>query len=94
MYLGRIVEIATREQVCSQPLHPYTRALLAAIPSPAIEAMRQRTTVAGEVPSALHPPSGCRFHPRCPVAMERCRVDEPVPKQLAGGQVVSCHLHD
>jgi oligopeptide transport system ATP-binding protein len=96
MYLGRIVEIATREQIYSNPLHPYTRALLAAIPipSPAIEAARQRMTVVGEVPSALNPPSGCRFHTRCPHVMERCRIEDPAPVAGDGGQLVSCHLYN
>ena len=96
MYLGRIVEVATREQIYANPLHPYTRALLAAIPipNPAIEAARDRVVVRGEVPSALNPPSGCRFHTRCPVAMSRCREDDPAPRQMADGQVVSCHLYD
>ena len=95
MYLGRIVEVATRDQLHARPLHPYTRALLAAIPipSPAIEAARERIVVTGEVPSALNPPSGCRFHTRCPNAMERCRVEDPAPTTMEDGQVVSCHLY-
>ena len=95
MYLGRIVEVATRDQLYARPLHPYTRALLAAIPipSPAIEATRERVVVSGEVPSALNPPSGCRFHTRCSQAAERCRVEEPAPIQMEDGQVVSCHLY-
>jgi oligopeptide transport system ATP-binding protein len=95
MYLGRIVEIATRDQIHANPLHPYTRALLAAIPipSPDIEAPRERIVVTGEVPSALNPPSGCRFHTRCPLAMDRCRVEDPAPKQQSDGQLVSCHLY-
>jgi oligopeptide transport system ATP-binding protein len=96
MYLGRIVEIATRDQIYANPHHPYTRALLAAIPipSPAIEAARERLVVTGEVPSALNPPSGCRFHTRCPLAMTRCKIDDPLPKQIGEGQLVSCHLYD
>ena len=96
MYLGRIVELATRDQIHANPLHPYTRALLAAIPipSPAIEATRERILVTGEVPSALNPPAGCRFHTRCPFAMPRCQVEDPRPKSHAGDQLVSCHLYD
>jgi oligopeptide transport system ATP-binding protein len=96
MYLGRIVEIATRDQIHANPLHPYTRALLAAIPipSPAIEAARERIVVTGEVPSALNPPSGCRFHTRCPFVMPLCRVDDPAPKRQQDGQLVTCHLYD
>ena len=82
MYLGRIVEIATRDRLHANPLHPYTRALLAAIPipSPAIEAARERIVITGEVPSALNPPSGCRFHTRCHQAMARCRTEDPRAK--------------
>jgi oligopeptide transport system ATP-binding protein len=95
MYLGRIVEVATREDLYRTPLHPYTVALLAAVPvaDPVIEASRKRVIVVGEVPSAMNPPSGCRFHTRCPQAMERCKVDDPVMQALGGGRSVACHLH-
>ncbi len=95
MYLGQIVEIAKRETLYARPLHPYTQALLSAIPipSPAIEAARPRQIVTGEVPSALNPPSGCRFHTRCPVAMARCKTEIPALTALGDGQAVSCHLH-
>jgi oligopeptide transport system ATP-binding protein len=94
MYLGRIVEVATREDLYRTPLHPYTVALLAAVPvaDPVIEASRKRVVVVGEVPSAMNPPSGCRFHTRCPQAMERCKVDDPVMRDLGGGRAVACHL--
>ena len=94
MYLGRIVEIADRETLYRRPQHPYTQALLAAvpIPDPEIEATRPQVVVSGEVPSALRPPPGCRFHTRCPLATERCRTEEPVLRDLGGGQMVSCHL--
>ena len=94
MYLGRIVEIADRETLYKRPLHPYTQALLAAvpIPDPEIEATRPQITVTGEVPSALRPPPGCRFHTRCPLAVDRCKTDEPALRDLGGGQMVSCHL--
>lgn len=93
MYLGRIVEIADRETLYKRPQHPYTQALLAAvpIPDPEIEAMRPQVAVTGEVPSALRPPPGCRFHTRCPRATDMCRVDEPALRDLGGGQMVSCH---
>ncbi len=93
MYLGRIVEIADRETLYKRPQHPYTQALLAAvpIPDPEIEAMRPQVAVSGEVPSALRPPPGCRFHTRCPRATDVCRVDEPALRDLGGGQMVSCH---
>jgi oligopeptide transport system ATP-binding protein len=95
MYLGRIVEIARREELYRSPLHPYTEALLAAIPvaDPEVEARRPRAIVSGEVPSALNPPSGCRFHPRCPKAMEICRTVDPSLTALGGGRAVACHLH-
>jgi oligopeptide transport system ATP-binding protein len=95
MYLGRIVEIARRDELYRKPLHPYTEALLAAIPvaDPEVEAQRPRVIVRGEVPSALNPPSGCRFHPRCPHAMESCRSVEPRLTDLGGGRAVACHLH-
>ena len=93
MYLGRIVEIADRETLYNRPLHPYTQALLAAvpIPDPEIEATRPQIAVTGEVPSALRPPPGCRFHTRCPRATDVCKVDEPNLRDLGGGQLVSCH---
>jgi len=93
MYLGRIVEIADRETLYKRPQHPYTQALLAAvpIPDPEIEANRPQVAVTGEVPSALRPPPGCRFHTRCPRATDVCRVDEPALRDLGGGQMVSCH---
>jgi oligopeptide transport system ATP-binding protein len=96
MYLGRIVEIARREDLYRTPLHPYTMALLAAVPvaDPAIEATRSRHIVSGEVPSAMNPPSGCRFHTRCPQAMDRCKVDDPVLRDLGAGRAVACHLHE
>ena len=95
MYLGRIVEIAPRDALYKEPLHPYTQALLAAVPvaDPQVEARRVRQPITGEVPSALKPPSGCRFHTRCPQAMERCRIEDPVPVTLGGVRVVACHLH-
>jgi oligopeptide transport system ATP-binding protein len=95
MYLGRIVEIAPRDELYTRPLHPYTEALLAAIPvaDPEVEAKRPRTIVKGEVPSVLRPPSGCRFHPRCPKVMEKCKTVDPVLVELGGGRAVACHLH-
>ena len=93
MYLGKIVEIAGRDELYARPLHPYSQALLAsiAIPDPEIEATRPQISVTGEVPGALHPPSGCRFHPRCPRAQAVCAVEEPALRDL-GGQSVACHL--
>ena len=92
MYLGRIVELADRRTLFAAAHHPYTRALLSAVPVPDPAARRERTVLRGDVPSALAPPSGCRFHPRCPAAFSRCAVEEPMPRQLAPGHIVACHL--
>jgi oligopeptide transport system ATP-binding protein len=95
MYLGRIVEIATRDQLYRDPLHPYTQALLAAVPiaDPEIEAGRTQQIIAGEIPSALRPPPGCRFHTRCPKAMAVCKTVDPPMKEGGDGRAVACHLH-
>src|SRR5215831_15779247 len=93
MYLGQLVELADSLALCAQPLHPYTQALFtAALPSHPDE-KRQRLALAGEVPSALNPPSGCRFHPRCPHAMPHCAREAPVPKEVAPHHTVACHLY-
>jgi oligopeptide transport system ATP-binding protein len=96
MYLGRIVEIASRDDLYQRPMHPYTRALMSAVPvaDPEIEMTRPRVVVTGEVPSALRPPSGCRFHPRCPEAMDICKTQDPQLKHMAGDRAVACHLHN
>ena len=95
MYLGRIVEIATRDQLYKDPLHPYTQALLAAVPiaDPELEAARGQQIISGEIPSALRPPPGCRFHTRCPRAMDVCKIVDPPMLTLADGRAVACHLH-
>jgi len=77
MYLGKMVELTSRDELYENPLHPYTQALMSAIPIPKPNLKRDRTILKGEVPSPLNPPQGCRFHPRCPVAMDRCSIDEP-----------------
>lgn len=92
MYLGRIVELADRDALFAAPAHPYTEALLAAAPLPDPRARRARPILEGEVPSALDPPTGCAFHPRCPIAEARCRVEPPELRPLADGRLVACHL--
>jgi oligopeptide transport system ATP-binding protein len=93
MYLGKFVEVADSLELCKTPLHPYTKALFAAsLPSHPDEA-REEIVISGEVPSALNPPKGCRFHPRCPFAMPRCREEEPVLAELSPGHSVACHLY-
>jgi oligopeptide transport system ATP-binding protein len=94
MYLGKIAEIADRKSIYDAPLHPYTKALLAAvpIPDPELEALRERVVLRGEVPSALNPPPGCVFHPRCPIAVERCGGEVPLLRQVQPGHWAACHL--
>ena len=94
MYLGRIVELTDRRRLFTSPLHPYTEALLSAVPVPDPgAARRKRLILEGDVPSPISPPSGCHFHPRCPRAMERCRVEAPELHEHRPGHFVSCHLH-
>ncbi len=92
MYLGHIVEIADRNEVYSDPLHPYTRALLSAvpIPDPVVDSQRERILLTGEVPSPLNPPQGCVFHPRCPIATAECREAMPALKEVQTGHSVAC----
>jgi oligopeptide/dipeptide ABC transporter ATP-binding protein len=93
MYLGKMAEVAGAEELYRQPLHPYTQALLSAIPQPDPTLKRQRIVLTGDVPSAVHPPSGCRFHTRCPFVMDKCRRVEPVVRNMGGGHTVACHLY-
>jgi len=94
MYLGQIVEIAPRRPLFGAPKHPYTEALLSAVPVPEPGAGRQRIVLKGDVPSPINPPSGCRFHTRCPYAFDRCKTDVPKLQQTQPGQWAACHLHD
>jgi peptide/nickel transport system ATP-binding protein len=94
MYLGQIVEHAEREQVFRNPMHPYTKALFSSVPIPDPEASKKRMVIKGEIPSAINPPLGCRFNPRCPYAFDRCKVDEPTLVEREPGHFVSCHLYN
>ena len=96
MYLGRIVERAPSQDLFDRPLHPYTQALLSAIPipDPAVERTRKRLVLVGDVPSPLSPPPGCHFHTRCPQVMDRCKTETPILEERAPGHWVACHLTD
>jgi peptide/nickel transport system ATP-binding protein len=91
MYVGKIVEIATTMSLFTRPRHPYTEALLSAVPKPDPRLRAQRIILQGEVADPAHPPGGCYFHPRCPYAIERCRTEAPALAELAPGHVASCH---
>jgi oligopeptide transport system ATP-binding protein len=93
MYVGKIVELSSRDTLYERPLHPYTQALLSAIPipDPSAERRRKRIVLSGDIPSPVNPPSGCRFHTRCPVAFERCKVEDPAFKDYGGGHFTACH---
>ena len=92
MYLGRIVEFADKRELFANPLHPYTESLLDAVPVPDPRRVRRRRIVRGDVPSPIDRPSGCHFHTRCPYAVERCRREDPVLREVAPGHEVACHL--
>jgi len=92
MYLGRIVELAGKEELFARPLHPYTRALLAAAPIPNPRARKERLVLEGDMPSPAAPPAGCHFHTRCPFAFSRCRTEAPALREAGHGRQFSCHL--
>ena len=92
MYLGKIVELASSDELFAHTEHPYTKALLSAIPIPSIDEKPQRILLQGDVPSPKNPPSGCRFHTRCPYATERCKSEEPMLRDIGGGHCVACHM--
>lgn len=94
MYLGKIVEYTDGDQLYSKPSHPYTRALISAIPVPELDRKKERQILKGDVPSPIHPPSGCYFHPRCPVATDKCKQDAPALRDIGSAtspHLVSCH---
>ncbi len=94
MYLGKIVEVSEVDQLFEAPLHPYTQALISAIPIPDVGDKRKRILLKGDIPSPIHPPSGCAFHTRCPRATKRCSTEYPALKEYLPGHHVACHLYD
>jgi oligopeptide/dipeptide ABC transporter ATP-binding protein len=94
MYLGKIVELTDKRSLFADPQHPYTEALLSAVPVPDPGIQRKRVILPGDVPSPINPPAGCRFHTRCPYAVERCHLEEPAIKEVRPGHFVACHLRD
>ncbi|HLA44389.1 MAG TPA: dipeptide ABC transporter ATP-binding protein [Aggregatilineales bacterium] len=92
MYVGKIVEVATNEQLFNAPWHPYTEALLSAVPKPDPRQKTKRIVLAGEVADPAHPPPGCHFHPRCPYVKDRCKVETPALRELEPGRLVACHF--
>lgn len=94
MYLGQIIEGAERKQIFRDPMHPYTKALFSSVPVPDPDAARERMIIKGEIPSAISPPPGCRFNPRCPFVFDKCRVEEPRLVERRESHIVACHLYD
>jgi oligopeptide/dipeptide ABC transporter ATP-binding protein len=96
MYVGKIMEIADRDELYANPLHPYTIALLSAIPipDPTVEQRKKRIILTGDIPSPVNPPSGCRFHTRCPIAFDRCKIEVPLSKPYGANHEAACHWVD
>ncbi|QQZ11142.1 ABC transporter ATP-binding protein [Heyndrickxia vini] len=93
MYLGRLVELAESEELYQNPKHPYTQALLSAVPIADVDYKKERIVLQGDVPSPANPPKGCSFHTRCPLAMDKCSVERPIFKEVNPGHFAACHLH-
>jgi len=93
MYLGKVIELGSKVEIFSNPLHPYTQALLSAIPVPDPQRRRKPIELKGEVPSAINIPPGCRFHPRCAKAFGKCPLEVPMPRDVGKGHLVACHLY-
>ena len=94
MYLGKIVEMAEKKALFREPRHPYTQALLSAIPVPDPRQRKQQEIIMGDVPSPINPPQGCRFHTRCPKVMDICKMEEPILKEIKPDCFVACHLYN
>jgi oligopeptide/dipeptide ABC transporter ATP-binding protein len=92
MYLGKIVELGKADATLSDPLHPYTKALVSNVPIPDPDLVREKMHLKGEIPTPINPPSGCRLHPRCPYVMDKCQTMEPEFKEETKGHFVACHL--
>ena len=92
MYLGKIVELADKRALFARPQHPYSEALLSAVPVPDPTVERKRIILSGDVPSPINPPTGCRFHTRCPYAESRCKAEEPAMREVQPGHFAACHL--
>ena len=92
MYLGSLVELADKDEIYENPQHPYTKALMAAIPKPDPTQRSSMEAIHGEIPSNVNVPSGCKFHPRCPYAKDICKTQEPAAKEIKPGHVVLCHF--
>src|SRR5262249_36532766 len=92
MYLGRIIELADKRALFASPQHPYTEALLSAVPVPDPKAQSKRVILQGDVPSPINPPAGCAFHTRCPLVQDRCRTETPLMREVAPRHFAACHL--
>ena len=92
MYLGKVMELAGKQDLYEKPMHPYTQALLSAIPVADVNQKMERIILKGDVPSPFNPPAGCRFHTRCPYATERCKTEVPELREKEPGHFVACHL--